>query len=182
MPAFISEAEEQIASIEQLLLQLEDAPADRELLDALFRCAHTVKGSAGIFGLDAVVRFTHHVETLLDRLREGELALTPELSTLLLQCNDQIRQLVAQASSGLDDPDGAAARAELVARLGGHGAETMAPAPAAATAASVASRWHVSARPRRNPPDRSRSAASSARTRTSRRSETASGWPGTATA
>jgi two-component system chemotaxis sensor kinase CheA len=38
-------------------------PDDRELLDALFRCAHTVKGSAGIFGLDAVVAFTHHVET-----------------------------------------------------------------------------------------------------------------------
>jgi HPt (histidine-containing phosphotransfer) domain-containing protein len=52
LPAFISEAQEQIASIEQLLLQLEDAPDDRDLLDALFRCAHTVKGSAGIFGLD----------------------------------------------------------------------------------------------------------------------------------
>jgi two-component system chemotaxis sensor kinase CheA len=73
LPAFISEAREQIASIEQLLLQLEDAPDDRELLDALFRCAHTVKGSAGIFGLDAVVAFTHHVESLLDRLREGAL-------------------------------------------------------------------------------------------------------------
>ncbi len=80
LPAFISEAQEQIASIEQLLLQLEDAPDDRELLDSLFRCAHTVKGSAGIFGLDAVVAFTHHVETLLDRLREGEIALTPDRS------------------------------------------------------------------------------------------------------
>ncbi|HNW65419.1 MAG TPA: Hpt domain-containing protein, partial [Piscinibacter sp.] len=59
LPAFVSEGQEQIASIEQLLLQLEDTPDDRELLDALFRCAHTVKGSAGIFGLDAVVAFTH---------------------------------------------------------------------------------------------------------------------------
>ncbi len=71
LPAFISEAEEQLGSLEQLLLQLEDAPDNRELLDALFRAAHTVKGSAGIFGLDAVVAFTHHVESLLDRLREG---------------------------------------------------------------------------------------------------------------
>ncbi|HPG79675.1 MAG TPA: Hpt domain-containing protein, partial [Piscinibacter sp.] len=100
LPAFVSEGQEQIASIEQLLLQLEDTPDDRELLDALFRCAHTVKGSAGIFGLDAVVAFTHHVETLLDCLREGELALTPEISTLLLQCNDQIRQLIDQATGG----------------------------------------------------------------------------------
>ena len=49
LPAFISEAREQIESVEQLLLQLEEAPGDSELLDALFRCAHTVKGSAGIF-------------------------------------------------------------------------------------------------------------------------------------
>lgn len=97
LPAFISEAQEQIETIEQLLLQLEDAPDDPELLGALFRCAHTVKGSAGIFGLDQVVAFTHHVETLLDRLREGQVVFTPALGTLLLQCNDQIRALVASA-------------------------------------------------------------------------------------
>ena len=65
LPAFISEAQEQLEMLEQLLLQLEDAPQDSELLGALFRCAHTVKGSAGIFGLDEVVAFTHYVETLL---------------------------------------------------------------------------------------------------------------------
>jgi two-component system chemotaxis sensor kinase CheA len=47
LPAFISEAHEQIEGIEQLLLQLETVPDDRDLLDALFRCAHTVTGSAG---------------------------------------------------------------------------------------------------------------------------------------
>ena len=98
MPAFVSEAQEQLAMLEQLLLQLEDAPDDRELLDALFRCAHTVKGSAGIFGLDRVVGFTHHVETLLDEVREGKVALTPTLSTLLLQCKDEIALLVEDAS------------------------------------------------------------------------------------
>jgi two-component system chemotaxis sensor kinase CheA len=98
LPAFISEAQEQTEQLEQLLLQLEDTPDDRELLDALFRCAHTVKGSAGIFGLDAVVSFTHHVESLLDRLREGRVALTPALSTLLLRCNDEIRALIEAAT------------------------------------------------------------------------------------
>lgn len=98
LPAFISEAQEQIEQVEQLLLQLEDDPSDAELLNALFRCAHTVKGSAGVFGLDAVVAFTHHVESLLDGLREGRQHLTPEMSTLLLQCNDQIRVLVDAAS------------------------------------------------------------------------------------
>ena len=138
LPVFISEAQEQIESIEQLLLQLEEAPEDRELLDALFRCAHTVKGSAGIFGLDAVVAFTHHVETLLDRLREGELALTPELGTLLLQCNDQIRHLVAMAGHADEqaDADALAHRAALVTRL--QEAALAAPASAAGPTAREA--------------------------------------------
>lgn len=151
LPAFISEAQEQIASIEQLLLQLENDPADRELLDALFRCAHTVKGSAGIFGLDAVVAFTHHVETLLDRLREGQLALTPAISTLLLRCNDQIRRLVDAASGAGDDPQAAAERAALVTELAALAAGPQAAAasnPVLVDPAPQASmnRWRVQVR------------------------------------
>jgi two-component system chemotaxis sensor kinase CheA len=157
LPAFISEAQEQIGTIEQLMLQLEDAPQDGELLDALFRCAHTVKGSAGIFGLNAVVAFTHHVETLLDRLREGALTLTPDLSTLLLQSNDQIRALVAAAQDPQAETDETLQeRAALVERLrlacGGAAAAPPAALPSAMPAATgetaVAGggpqRWHVS--------------------------------------
>ena len=160
LPAFISEAQEQIEALEQLLLELEDRPDDRELLNALFRCAHTVKGSAGIFGLDRVVAFTHHVETLLDQLREGKLALTPALSTLLLRCNDQIRTLVEQArDAGVDeDATGAALRAALVLELQAAAGLDTAPPPApraadanadaatlaAAQAVSNSQRWHVS--------------------------------------
>ena len=153
LPAFISEAGEQVDSIESLLLQIEAAPGDRGLLDALFRCAHTVKGSAGIFGLDAVVAFTHHVETLLDRLREGQVAFTPGLGTLLLQCNDQIRLLISHCSSGAPAP-GDDQRAALVLRLqqaaGVAVAAMAAPAgPAAAAdaapaAASAQPAWQVS--------------------------------------
>ncbi|MEY3252672.1 MAG: hypothetical protein RL227_1645, partial [Pseudomonadota bacterium] len=154
LPAFISEAQEQIETVEQLLLQLEDAPEDAELLNALFRCAHTVKGSAGIFGLDRVVAFTHHVETLLDQLREGKLALTPDLSTLLLQCNDEISNLVAQARDAAVDEDAAAvaARAQLVQRLqavtgdGGSAAlapSALAPAGASAPPPPAGRLWHV---------------------------------------
>ncbi|HET7865223.1 MAG TPA: chemotaxis protein CheA [Burkholderiaceae bacterium] len=151
LPTFISEAHEQIESVEQLLLQLEQAPDDRELLDALFRCAHTVKGSAGIFGLDRVVAFTHHVETLLDQLREGRLALTPALSTLLLESNDQVRILVAAAQDPQADTAAAeATRARLVQRLQlACGDSPAAPAAASAGAAAGASRvrrWHVSVR------------------------------------
>ncbi|MDE2080481.1 MAG: chemotaxis protein CheA [Burkholderiales bacterium] len=150
LPAFISEAQEQIEALEQLLLELEDRPDDRELLNALFRCAHTVKGSAGIFGLDRVVAFTHHVETLLDELREGRVALTPALGTLLLQCNDQIRLLVAQARDAAHDEAATvvAARAALVLQLQAAAGASPAPAPAPVAAAAAAPmsshRWHVS--------------------------------------
>ena len=118
MPAFISEAAEQIEAIEGLLLELEEQPDNRELLDSLFRCAHTVKGSAGIFGLNRVVEFTHHVETLLDKMRDGEIALTPAVSTLLLQCNDQIKFLVdTAADESADTPDQIDLRADLVIQL-----------------------------------------------------------------
>ena len=118
MPAFISEAAEQIEAIETLLLELEEQPDNRELLDSLFRCAHTVKGSAGIFGLSRVVEFTHHVETLLDKMRDGAIALNPDISTLLLQCNDQIKFLVdTAADESADTPEQNDARADLVIRL-----------------------------------------------------------------
>ena len=137
LPAFVQEANEQVAAFEQLLLQLEDAPQDHELLGALFRCAHTVKGSAGVFGLDLVVGFTHHVETVLDLLREGALALDPALSTLLLTCNDTIRALVAQAPGGGGE-DAARARDALVVQLqalSGRGGAQPAAAPAPGAAA-----------------------------------------------
>ena len=94
LPAFISESVEQLDQLEQLLLELESNPGDRELLDALFRCAHTIKGSAGLFGLHEIVAFTHHVETFLDALREGQVKLDAASSRLLLSSGDQIRRLV----------------------------------------------------------------------------------------
>lgn len=154
MPAFISEADEQITAIETLLLELEEQPDNRELLDSLFRCAHTVKGSAGIFGLNRVVEFTHHVETLLDKMRDGELALNPDISTLLLQCNDQIKFLVnTAADEEADTPDMRDLRADLVVQLRAlteGGAELTknedAPSVTGATANAGMRVWSISAR------------------------------------
>lgn len=149
LPVFLSEAEEQVERLEQLLLELEADPGDRELLDALFRCAHTVKGSAGVFGLDALVGFTHHVETLLDQIREGRRALDAGVSTLLLLCNDQLRRLIDAAGHGAaDDPEGAPARDALVLRLrAACSAEPAPPPPAVALPVSLTPAgerlWHV---------------------------------------
>jgi len=129
LPAFISEAREQVSQIEQLLLELEEAPGDRDRLDALFRCAHTVKGSAGLFGLEQVVDFTHHIETLLDQLREGRLQLSAALSSLLLACSDQVLALVNQATGeASDDGEQRARREALVQQLQAALVNTEAPA------------------------------------------------------
>ena len=152
MPAFISEAQEQTETIEQLLLELEETPDNRELLDSLFRCAHTVKGSAGIFGLSKVVEFTHHVETLLDMMRDGHVHLSPALSTLLLQCNDQIKFLVGAANDEAADSDEQKdIRADLVIQLRAiTEAQSTPPAVAAAASDTVASDgptvWTITAR------------------------------------
>lgn len=154
LPAFMEEAHEQCDALEQLLLELEAAPGERRLLDALFRCAHTIKGSAGVFGLDKVVGFAHHVEALLHKLREGELALTPALSTLLLQSNDVLRSLVNSArDEGEECSTVLQAREALVLRLrtAGQGESPAAlvadplvlPAPEP-VAAQGSRRWHVS--------------------------------------
>jgi two-component system chemotaxis sensor kinase CheA len=148
LPAFISEAQEHIVMLEQLLLQLENNANDKELLDALFRSAHTIKGSAGIFGIDPVVAFTHHVETLLEQVRSGRKALTPELSTLLLQCNDQIRTLVSAASSSqAESEETLRVREALVHRLqqeyGGQSPSVSPQSSAAPAASKVVGRWQI---------------------------------------
>jgi two-component system chemotaxis sensor kinase CheA len=121
LPAFMSEAREQLDQLEQLLLELEGSPEDRELLDALFRCVHTIKGSAGLFGLDEIIAFTHHVESFLDALREGTVRLAPAISSVLLRCADQVRRLLAlvdgddRTADAIDEE-----REDLVAALAWH--------------------------------------------------------------
>ena len=151
LPVFIAEANEQLTSLEHLLLQLEEDPDNRALLDELFRCAHTVKGSAGIFGLNLVVAFTHHVETLLDQMREGEVTLSPALSTLLLQCGDAIRHLIAAATNPqLDQEEHAQERKILVNQLqtytGSSDAPQVAGTSSTDTAAATAEQsWAITA-------------------------------------
>jgi len=152
---FFAEAREMCEQIESSLLQLEEDPADRELLNALFRAAHTIKGSAGLFGLDAVVRFTHHVENSLDRLRDGLLSLDINLTSLLFECSDHIKLMLRDAESTKDgaapDPTVEAASSGLVVRLAPFtGASAVVEAPAAAADAGEApvdnKSWHLSLR------------------------------------
>jgi two-component system chemotaxis sensor kinase CheA len=99
-PSFIAESREVLDEMETGLLGIETAPDLSETVNAIFRAAHTIKGSAGIFNLAAVVEFTHVVESVLDRVRTESQELSPDLIALLLKCCDHIRALVDRVAHG----------------------------------------------------------------------------------
>ncbi len=97
---FFEEAFEQSNLLESLLLSLDMQPeGNAEDLSAMFRSAHTIKGSAGLFALDGLIAFTHVMENVLDRMRNGELAIDKPLVGLLLACNDHLRHMLAHYRS-----------------------------------------------------------------------------------
>jgi two-component system chemotaxis sensor kinase CheA len=81
---FLHESADHIASIESHLLALRTQPGDTEILNTIFRSAHSIKGGAGSFGFDNLVRFTHGLESLLDRLRNAEITASEEVIAILL--------------------------------------------------------------------------------------------------
>jgi len=104
LQTFIVEARELLQAMEQSLLQLESDPGDQDAIGAIFRAAHTIKGSAGLFGLASIVGFTHIVEDVLDRLRDGSVAVDAALIALLLKCGDHMLELVDVVASRGETP------------------------------------------------------------------------------
>jgi two-component system chemotaxis sensor kinase CheA len=102
--AFVQESVEQLEQFEDTLLLLEKNPDDHEAINSLFRYAHTIKGAAGVVECGFIVSFTHVVENLLDELREGSVAVTPDLIALFLRCKDHIAALVALFAAGDEGP------------------------------------------------------------------------------
>jgi two-component system, chemotaxis family, sensor kinase CheA len=91
---FREEAFELLSHLEEDLLELESQPLNGEIINAAFRAIHTVKGSASMFGFDAVSSFAHEMETALDLCRNGSLSITKEFIGLALKGRDQLRQLM----------------------------------------------------------------------------------------
>jgi two-component system chemotaxis sensor kinase CheA len=96
---FIEEVKELLEGLEQLLIHLENHPQDLESIHTAFRHIHTIKGSGAMFGLDPLTSFTHTVENVFDKLRDGNILLTSELITLILQSKDVIEQLSTREPS-----------------------------------------------------------------------------------
>lgn len=102
---YIQECREQLADMEAGLLRLEQAPEDRDNLNGIFRAAHTIKGGAGVIECRYIEHFTHGVENLLDALRNGDFAVTGEMATLLLECCDQMGDLIDVLAAQSPEPD-----------------------------------------------------------------------------
>ena len=136
---FFEEAGENLQTMEQMLLDLDLSAAADEELNAIFRCAHSVKGGAATFGFNDVAALTHQMEALLDKLRRHELSPTAQMVDLLLAAGDALRSLLARhQGSGGSTPDTTDLLASIAALCAGQAvasAAKSAPAPAPASAA-----------------------------------------------
>ena len=99
---FLQECNELLSEMESALLAVEEDPANQDLINAIFRAAHTIKGSSGLFGYEQVVAFTHVAENVLDQVRSSEIQIDGELIAILLECRDFIGVLVDTAVNEMD--------------------------------------------------------------------------------
>ena len=146
---FFTECSELLTDMEERLLNLQEEVFDADALNAIFRCAHSIKGGAGAFGFDPIMQFTHMMEALLDEMRSGNMLPTRGSIDTLLRSKDIVVQMLAQAQQNLpiDASLGTAALAELKAL--GDGAGEAAPAPEAddeihvPESTSAEKTWHI---------------------------------------
>ena len=117
---FLSEAEEIIEQLAQDLLRLDEesqgGSVDPDLLNGIFRSAHSLKGLSGMFGFTEMTSLAHNLETLLDKLRLGKLRLDRTLTDTLLASVDLLRKIVAQTTEGADQSEQKQVAA-MIARL-----------------------------------------------------------------
>jgi two-component system chemotaxis sensor kinase CheA len=126
---FFQECEELLADLEGGLLAMQDGNDDSDTVNAVFRAVHSIKGGAGAFGLEPLVRFAHVFETLLDALRSNEIPGTADLTAVLLRASDVLADHVSAARGlGMVDMDASAA---MAAELKVWTDPNAAPAPAA---------------------------------------------------
>lgn len=141
---FFEESREGLDAMEAGLLALESGQQDAEIINSVFRAAHSIKGGAGTFGFDAIAGLTHVLETLLDELRAGKRALEGHAVDAMLSSVDVLRALLREAEHGqaADPAAVAAVKARLEAVLSGQAAPS-APAAAAAKVDDTPEAWQI---------------------------------------
>ncbi len=139
---FFEESFEALDSMEAALLKLSAGEVDAELINTIFRVAHSIKGGAATFAFTEVAAFTHVLETLLDQLRSGKRQVRPEIVDVLLRSGDAMRAmlLATQHKEAIDSAGVAKLRAELDRIMGEAGTAAAAPSVAAAPAPAAAAK------------------------------------------
>jgi two-component system chemotaxis sensor kinase CheA len=93
---FLVESNEGLDRFDGDLIALEKDRTSRELLDSIFRAVHTIKGTGGVLGYEKLVSISHVGESVLSRMRDGTLLLSPEIATVLLAMADSLRRILEQ--------------------------------------------------------------------------------------
>ncbi|HCK18925.1 MAG TPA: hybrid sensor histidine kinase/response regulator, partial [Thalassospira sp.] len=142
---FLTETSESLSTLDVELVKLEQNPNDPDILSNIFRLVHTIKGTCGFLGLPRLEAVAHAGENVLGKIRDGELVVTADAVTLVLESIDTIKYLLGELEQNEAEPDGN--DAELIARLN-HFADTgeipgAAPAADAAPAAEEAAAEEV---------------------------------------
>ena len=128
---FFEESAEHLAAMETLLLELDIDNPDSEQLNAIFRAAHSIKGSAGTFGFNDLSETTHILENLLDRIRKHELLLRADMVDAFLECGDRLREMLeGHQGRGEADPAQVEAICARLRQLSSDDAPSAAPKPA----------------------------------------------------
>ena len=97
---FLEEADEQLQELNQNLLELEKNPDNIEIINDIFRAAHSLKSSAGFVGLNELSNLAHKMENLLQGIRDGMLKVTPEIIDVIFKCFDEITSIIDTIASG----------------------------------------------------------------------------------
>ena len=133
---FLTETGESIATLDVELVNLEQNPDNPTLIDNIFRLVHTIKGTCGFLGLPRLEKVAHSGENILGKFRDGDLTVSPQAVTLILEAIDRIRDLLAGLEATESEPDGD--DADLIQRLDAFAAGRAADRPAeAGTPASI---------------------------------------------
>jgi two-component system chemotaxis sensor kinase CheA len=103
---FFTEGAELLVDMEERLLKLDEGSADADQLNAIFRCAHSIKGGSGAFGMNAVMQFTHILEALLDGMRSGTVPVSREAINILLKSADIVTRMLAFEQARQPIPEG----------------------------------------------------------------------------
>ncbi|BDV41303.1 chemotaxis protein CheA [Geotalea uraniireducens] len=100
LDGFLTETAELLEKLDDDLVALEKSPSDADLLNSIFRSIHTVKGASSFLGFELLVKVTHKTEDVLNRLRRGELVVTPEIMDVVLEAIDLVKLLVSDIKAG----------------------------------------------------------------------------------